>query len=106
MAIVTGVFTVGTTVTFVTIHALGVESLGAQRNALGIRLVLFSEGTGGNIVMATQTCFLGGEFLLVFSPEFGIKSSRVTASASNGCFLTDLIMVTVGTFVAELVSMV
>jgi len=105
VAIVTGIFTIGTAITFVTVHALGVESLGAQRNALGVRLVLLSEGTGGNIIMATQTCFLGGKILLVFSPEFGIESSRMTSSASNRSFLTDIIMVTVGTFVAKLVSM-
>ncbi len=105
MAIVTGVFTVGASVTLVTVHTLGVKSFSAQGDALGIGLVLFSEGTGGNIIVTAQTRFFTGKILLMFSPEFGIESNRMTASARNRSFLTDIIVVTVGTFVAILIRM-
>ena len=103
MAIVTGIFTVGASVTLVTAHTLGVKSFSAQGYALGIRLVFFSERTGGNIIVTAQTCFFTGKILLMFSPEFSIESNRMTASARNRSFLTDVIMVAIRAFIAILI---
>jgi len=105
MTIVTGIFTVGASITFVTVHTLAVKSFSAQGNVLCIRFILFSEGTGRNIVVAAQTRFFTGKTLLVFSPELGVKSYGMTAAARNGCFLTDIVMVTIGTFVSIFISM-
>lgn len=41
MTIVTGIFTVGTSIILMTVHTLSMKSFGAQRDALSIRLILF-----------------------------------------------------------------
>lgn len=105
MTIVTGIFTVGSAITFMTVHTLAVKGFSAQGDVLGIRFVLFCKGTGRNITVAAQARLFTGKTLLVFSPELGIKGSRVTGAASDGCFLADIIMVTIGTFVSILIRM-
>ncbi len=105
MAIVTGIFTIGASVTFVATHTLGVERFGPQGNVLSIRLVLFCEGTGRNIIVTAQTRFFTGKILLVFSPELSVKRNRVAVATSNGSFLPDVVMVTIRAFVTILIGM-
>ncbi len=105
MAFVTGISTIGTTVTLVTVQTLPMKGIGPEGNTFGVRLVLFSKRAARDIIMTTQACFIIRKIFLMISPKFIIKSCGMAASAGNRSVLTDFIMVAVGTFVSILISM-
>lgn len=55
--------------------------------------------------MAAHASIFAGEILLVLGSEFGIESNRMAATAGNWSFLTDIIVVTIGTFITVLIRM-